>query len=191
MLIIEIQLYELLQWLEKHPGLATWISTAATFFTFIVAWKALETWKNQKEYELLIDNLSHCNLAREYIIKLRLLFSDDIDITELESKISKLENMIEIYNYRIESLPFSKFLSKRVAIIQARQKRDQDLREKFLILRERNSVYRTKNDFYQFYDKVIQLDFEILNNAIYINNLINQLKVNFESLNLVLSALSH
>jgi len=62
-------------WLNNHAGVATWIVLIFAATTFVIAIRALIAWKKQKEYEMLIENLSHLNQAKEYIIKLRLLFS--------------------------------------------------------------------------------------------------------------------
>lgn len=158
--------FSIIDFFEKYQGLATWLSTFATLFTFIIAWRALTTWKNQKEYDLLVDNLSHCNFARTYITELRSLFALEHKSTDREIKVELAK--IDSTNHTSD---YAKWMAKRVVTIQSRQKSNEAIRQKFMELRERNVVYGTEHAFYKFYDYIISLDFEILNKANYLYHL--------------------
>lgn len=149
-------------WLKDNSHIAAWLGALTSVLTLGVAWRALLSWRNQKEYELVIENLANANFAREYIKGLRLLFYDDIKGTE--------EELTEVKQKEFKD-SYSKTLAERMAVIQIRKDRNQKLREKFSYLKERNSVYGIDNDFYLFYKRIEEIDFEVSNTARYLFDL--------------------
>lgn len=50
-------------WLKDNSHIAAWLGALTSVLTLGVAWRALSSWRNQKEYELVIENLANANFC--------------------------------------------------------------------------------------------------------------------------------
>ncbi|MDB4921342.1 hypothetical protein [Mucilaginibacter sp.] len=121
--------------------------------TLCVAFSALNTWRKEKEYDLVIENLAICNVAVQFIAALRYPASSTGEI--------KKEYQEEIDKRAIDDQK-RKSAAEELFIYQSRRDRQQDLFENILKLREKNwAVYGETHDFYLFFNKIVEFDNEI------------------------------
>ena len=123
-----------------------WISVLFTGLTLLIAYKALRTWVEEKEYDLHIDALAKSREAIDMIVSLRLplFFSGEID-KELRDEV--LERMGELDSYDEQILTFN-----------SRLKSHRKLYDELLQLRERIwATYGKNHIFYTFYDRIINI----------------------------------
>jgi hypothetical protein len=122
--------------------------------TLFIAFFALNTWRKQKEYELIIENLSACNLAVYYIEAQRFPATSTSEI--------KKEYLEEIAKKTFEN-DREKGLAESLFIYQSRRDKYEAIFEKILNLREKNwAVYGKEHDFYLFFNRIYELDKKIL-----------------------------
>lgn len=121
--------------------------------TLIIARNALNTWQKEKEYDLIIENLTFSNTAVEFIDTLRYPVSSTNEINKEYLEEFKQSNISNIQKRRaLESL----------LIYQSRRDRQQDIIDNVLQLREKNwAVYGEKHHFYLFFNHIADLDNQI------------------------------
>jgi len=129
------------------------LSGLGAFGTLFVAFYALNTWRKEKEYDLVIENLAICNVAVQFIAALRYPASSTGEI--------KKEYQEEIDKQAIDDKR-RKSAAEALFIYQSRRDRQQEIFENILKLREKNwAVYGEKHDFYLFFNTVVEFDNDI------------------------------
>lgn len=124
-----------------------------SFGTLFVALRALKTWRDEKEYDLAIENLTLCNVAVQFIQMLRspIIFEGEIN-ERYKEKASVAENDTKALSSARETM----------FIYQSRKDNHQVIYEQVLKMREKNwAVYGARHDFYKFYNRIVELDDEI------------------------------
>jgi len=129
------------------------LSGLGAFGTLIVASFALNTWRKEKEYDLVIENLAICNVAVQFIGALKYPASSTGEI--------KKEYQEEIDKQAIDDRR-RKSAAEALFIYQSRRDRHQEIFENILKLREKNwAVYGESHDFYLFFNRIVEIDNEI------------------------------
>lgn len=123
----------------------------ATIFMAWIAWKALSTWKDQKDHELRIEIFANSRRALEMIKSLRNPVSVEGEITD---------EVIEERNRITNHLPDAD--EQNFMVFLSRANRLDGTYQQFLVLREKIwAEYEEKHIFYQFYDYIIKTNLEL------------------------------
>ena len=134
----------------NYGSLPDWLSVLATLLTLVIAWKALSTWKHEKQFDISIQLLSKSREAIGIIYTLRFAaeFDGEIDPAIMAKHEKSYSNKNEHTNSYI--------------VFQTRAARVKDSLSEIVKLKELAwAGFGEEHVFYRFYEKIMTTYYEL------------------------------